>query len=76
MNEKSYRYRLEGTGRDNAAWMVEGVAKAEWPDLFDVINRDGFRKLTNGNATYGQPGVGGCKGPYEIKSLLITLVMQ
>lgn len=76
LREKHYRYRLEGTGGGGATWTTEGTVRCEWPDLFGVVNREAFRKLTNGNATYGNPGQGGCRGPYEITSFEVSLVLQ
>ena len=46
-------------------------------DLFAYlpeVARELFIWLTNGQATYGKPGQGGCQGPYTIRQ--VTLRME
>jgi hypothetical protein len=40
-------------------------------DVATEAQRQSFLQLTNGKATYGNPGVG-CKGPYKTTSMTIT----
>jgi hypothetical protein len=37
--------------------------------------RDPFHTITQGKAVFGQPGRG-CNGPYEIRRVLIELMLQ
>jgi len=73
MSIRLYKWTVNGTGSDNT-WSVQGETKAspsEFPQLFDRIMREVFTRLTQGKAIYGQPGVGGCRGPYDVISILI-----
>ncbi len=70
----AYRYRVEGTGGKGQAWIVSGtltVPRGGFSEATQQTLRDAFAKLTRGEATYGEPGHGGCTGPYTIRKLVV-----
>jgi hypothetical protein len=76
---RKYRYEMQGTGiggngHGTQQWQTEGVIQLErqgdFPRMLDQAQLSSFKKLTNGEAVYGQPGVG-CQGPYQIKRMLV-----
>lgn len=69
MTATTWRFVFEGTASDGLPWAVGCDVAAESGDLegaFIAARGQAFRKLTQGKAVYGSPGVGGCKGPYKI----------
>lgn len=64
-------YTIVGTA-SGGEWTAQGSVNAEWGSTpsavgaFDAAMRAAFQQLTDGNATYGNPGKGGCRGPYKI----------
>lgn len=65
-------YRVSGTAQSGAlTWTVEGEIHQPVLECYDDIMHEVFQRLTSGNATFGQPGVGGCRGPYKITSVIL-----
>lgn len=64
-----YSYEVKGTDSRDQTWTVSGnVLAPENADALtvcDMVGREGFAKLTQGKAVYGDPGRG-CRGPYKI----------
>lgn len=75
-DEVRYRYEVRGTAQGGQTWTssghVETAKSGDFPRVMDTAMRLSFVQLTNGQAVYGQPGVG-CKGPYGISRMLIEL---
>lgn len=74
----SYAYVISGTGGHGSTWSTEGHVVVKDVDQFDEAvmdaRRQSFMQLTQGKATYGKPGQGGCKGPYRITKFSIEEV--
>jgi len=72
-----FKYEVAGTAAANSqTWSTSGTMVAELGDfarLPERCMRESFMQLTQGKATYGNPGIG-CKGPYSITKLLIEEV--
>jgi hypothetical protein len=60
------QFTINGTGGTGETWQTAGEVEAEWHKAFDVAMRASFEQLTHGKAVYGNPGKGGCRGPYKI----------
>jgi hypothetical protein len=73
---KLYSYVIEGSGANNQTWQTRGAVLCEFHDAFDHAMLESFDQLTQGKAIYGNPGVGSCKGPYDILKVTITQVAQ
>jgi hypothetical protein len=72
MTVKNYRFVMAGTGSKRTPWKTTGEVRCELVDAFDQAMLQTFRMLTEGNATYGQPGR--CGGPYEINNMFIERI--
>lgn len=72
---KSYKFEMRGTAHDDQTWTTEGYVYCDFNDIFDRAMRSSFEQLTNGKAVFGKPGIG-CRGPYDILSVLIEQVKQ
>jgi hypothetical protein len=73
-----YKYTVSGNGANNT-WETSGSLRAEpadFPNLWNVALSETFLKLTNGEAVYGHPGEGGCRGPYKIKKFTLELIEE
>ena len=71
-----YHYTMVGTAADDQTWGTTGKIAIEAGDFSSISEhalRHSFNELTQGKAVFGRPGIG-CKGPYKIQVLLITLV--
>lgn len=76
MTQKTYKYELHGTARDEQTWVTKGyLVGYDFNDTFNGAMLASFDQLTKGNAVFGKPGVG-CQGPYDITSVLIEQVKQ
>ena len=73
---KTWRFTINGKAASGETWCTSGTVYTEFADCFTAAVRDTFQQLTHGRATYGQPGVAGCKGPYRIMSVLIEELQQ
>ena len=69
--KKKYHFTFEGTGSNAQTWTTTGYIECEFNDVFDKASQQTFIQLTNGEAIYGNPGVGGCHGPYNITRVVI-----
>jgi hypothetical protein len=74
----SYSYEIGGTSHAGAqTWEHKGIVQMEREGDFakvpNVVIADAFWALTNGQATYGKPGLS-CSGPYSITRLVIERV--
>jgi hypothetical protein len=72
---RTYHYVIHGSAADGQTFTLDGVMSCEFEDAQYVAMQAGFEQLTQGKAVFGKPGVG-CKGPYDIDSILITQVKQ
>ena len=74
----TFQFVIEGTGAGDATWLTKGTVTTEregdFPNALRAAQAACFEQLTRGDATYGQPGRGGCAGPYRILSFLVTRV--
>jgi hypothetical protein len=68
--KKTYNFEVIGAAADGQTWVVNGKVEEVFANVFDTAMRSAFSHLTAGKAVFGLPGVG-CKGPYEIHSVLI-----
>ncbi len=72
---KTYRYSVVGTDARGVGFAIRGEVQSSEPilspEVFEAAARDCFLKLTSGKAEYGKPGVGGCRGPYNIARMTI-----
>jgi len=66
------RWVMRGLDGQGNPWVTQGTVYCQGPN-FDAavsqVQRESFEQLTQGKATYGQPGKGGCRGPYTITEL-------
>ena len=71
----TYTYEIKGAGSNGQTWAVKDETVVSGAGAFleavDHAMRDAFIALTQGKATYGQPGKT-CSGPYRITSLVLT----
>jgi hypothetical protein len=68
------KYVAEGTAHGGEKWTCEGTVDVGFPLCFEAAMRQNFEMLTGGKAVFGQPGVGGCRGPYKITRFELTVV--
>jgi hypothetical protein len=73
---KVWQFTVSGKAATGETWGYSGTIDCEFKEIFTLAMQNTFRALTNGRATYGQPGVGGCKGPYRVMSVLIEELVQ
>lgn len=68
-----YKYDMYGTGGGSRQlpWTTSGTITCEWTEVFDKVMKATFQALTEGLATYGEPGR--CGGPYQITGMVIEL---
>lgn len=65
-----YHFRITGLDGTGSGWSTSGYVVAENFDVAVTSARSAsFEQLTYGRAVYGNPGKGGCQGPYHIKSI-------
>jgi len=73
---RTYSYTISGTAANDATWVTVGDVEA-LPGYFEQVVRQAmqqtFQTLTQGNATYGKPGEGGCNGPYTVRRIVIEM---
>lgn len=68
-------YIVIGTDGRNEAFEIGGHASGDNPldpEVFEEVGRAVFQWLTQGKATFGYPGKGGCKGPYNVTSVTLA----
>lgn len=70
---KQYTYTVNGSGSNEQTWEISGTVECEFIQMHARIMQDTFRRLTNGQAIFGKPGVG-CEGPYDIHKIVIEQV--
>lgn len=64
------RFTISGTDARGREYEVSGHTEGQNvldPDCFMHIGMAAFDLLTHGKAKYGEPGRGGCKGPYDVR---------
>jgi len=68
-------YEVHGRDAAGKSWQVCGELHGDFdilaPKSLQQIGQYCFQQLTHGEATYGNPGQGGCHGPYSISKLTI-----
>lgn len=73
----NYKFEVQGTAADGQSWTVSGTRETANAGDFAFLPtealKDVFLQLTQGRATYGNPGVN-CKGPYSITKMVIEKV--
>ena len=74
--QKTWQFTINGKAATGETWATSGTVHCEFADSFKEAVKDTFLQLTHGRATYGQPGVAGCKGPYRIMYVLIEELQQ
>lgn len=69
----AFKWNIQGLDGNKNSWTTEGVIHTDGPlkVALEQAQKDSFNQLTGGKATYGQPGVAGCKGPYTITRVLV-----
>lgn len=69
--QRPYAYVIKGTAAHDQTWESSGVVTCEFVEVFNEAMKASFQALTNGEATYGKPGLT-CTGPFHITSFLVT----
>ena len=67
-----YRYIIYEADGDGEQHELTGEVNAD--SIQSAVNKamaESFVKLTGGNAEFGKPGKGGCRGPYTILQLTL-----
>lgn len=72
---KHYRLVVDGSGADGQTFQATTELACEFHEAMSLGMVDIFQQITQGRATYGNPGVG-CRGPYDIHRVLIEQVKQ
>lgn len=69
-----YRYSVSGEAARGQTWSVAGIIEREQAGMFgalpELVMRETFLKLTEGQAVFGHPGLG-CIGPYRVTDFTI-----
>ena len=74
MTARTYTFVIEGlSDSDKQVWQTKGKVHCEFRESLDVAMKQSFYQLTTGKAVYGNPGAGGCRGPYTVTMLSIVL---
>ena len=79
MSTQEFSYTVVGTSASGDTWTCEGSIDAEPGDFYNVIHsamRASFKQLTGGKAVFGNPGKGGCRGPYTITMFQLKRVTR
>lgn len=75
---RRFRYELAGIDGEGKAFTVSGEIEETRALGFagapGAALSDAFQKLTDGNAEYGKPGEGGCRGPYTFERIVLETV--
>lgn len=71
MTLKCWGYLVSGSASDGQTWEVRGEVRSEFSDAWTTAMRDAFDRLTDGKAVFGYPGMGGCRGPYDVHRVVI-----
>jgi hypothetical protein len=72
---KKFSYEVEGKDGAGQAFKVAGEVEAPGlPDAVVEAQRQTYQGLTSGKTQYGQPGVGGCKGPYSMERIEVKVI--
>ena len=69
-----YEYQITGRGAGDVHFTTTGRIFTEFAETFQAAMERSFEDLTDGKAVYGNPGKGGCHGPYEISEVVIRRV--
>jgi hypothetical protein len=69
-------FTISGTDGNGNEWNYGGELP-QFDNPLDLsvamqIGKDAFAFLTHNEAHYGEPGKGGCRGPYRVHSLTIN----
>ena len=72
---KPYTFSVHGVGAEGASFEASGNVVCEFADTFEAAMLETFTQLTHGRAVFGSPGVG-CRGPYDIRRIVIEQVPQ
>lgn len=65
----TFRYVATIEDGVGARYRVAGTVETHFVDFAEAANEallSAYRRMTNGETTYGRPGEGGCKGPYKV----------
>jgi len=71
------RYTVDGFDADSVLFSKTGVVEGANPvdrDLHWRAVAAAFEQLTQGRATFGKPGEGGCRGPYNITRFVLETI--
>jgi hypothetical protein len=72
---KKFSYEVSGTDGAGQAFKVAGEVECKGlPEATVEAQRQTYQGLTSGKTSYGQPGVGGCKGPYSMERIFVEVV--
>jgi len=72
---KPFKFHVEGCGAEGATFETSGSFVCEFQECWDAVMIETFNQLTHGRAVFGSPGVG-CRGPYDIRRVVIEQVPQ
>lgn len=67
-------YTVDGNDANGSTFSVHGEVEGDSPvdrNLYWLAVSKAFEQLTQGRATFGRPGDGGCRGPYKIKRFVL-----
>lgn len=73
MANKAYDYTIYVKDASDKIWTVSGSVDCEFIDVSREATRAAFQKMTQGDAVYGHPGEGSCKGPYTMTGFQVRL---
>jgi len=72
------KYTVEGNGAGTlpfkAVGEVDGGSPVDPQALFAAAAA-AFEQITQGKATFGRPGEGGCRGPYRIHRFILEAMV-
>ena len=70
---KTYRYEMEGTaGKPGSVFKTTGTVTCDASKVYDQALLDSYRLLTEGHATFNEPGP--CGGPYGLLRIVIERI--
>ena len=70
---RKFTYEIQGKDGAGRGFSVRGefAHSGDFPSALVEAQRRAFFDLTQGRATYGQPGTGSCRGPYSFQKLVV-----
>lgn len=72
----TYSFSVSGKTGGGADWTVMGETRGMFMVAVNNAIEQALLDLTDGKATFGEPGKGGCAGPYTITKFVIEEVVR